>query len=194
MLVLPKRNRPRSAGSQFAIALTAMMAPLPLMSQPGGYSVQKLTIDAIPIVRLIDAKNGVEASVAPSLGNDAYEMKVHGTPVLWSPYTTPGQFKAKPTLLGVPLLAPWANRLDEDAFYANGKRYAFDDGLGNIRRDQFRQPIHGLVLNADEVGSHRQRRRRTLRMGEQPARFLAEPRVDGAISVCPYHRDDVPAV
>ena len=33
----------------------------------------------------------------------------------------------------MPLLAPFANRLDETAFYANGKKYNFDLSLGNVR-------------------------------------------------------------
>ena len=33
----------------------------------------------------------------------------------------------------MPLLAPFANRLDETAFYANGKKYNFDLELGNVR-------------------------------------------------------------
>ena len=33
----------------------------------------------------------------------------------------------------MPLLAPFANRLDQTAFYANGKKYNFDVELGNVR-------------------------------------------------------------
>jgi hypothetical protein len=32
-------------------------------------------------------------------------------------------FKARPSLIGIPFLGPWANGLDEQGFYANGKRY-----------------------------------------------------------------------
>jgi len=39
-------------------------------------------------------------------------------------------------------MGPWANRLDEPAFYANGRRHAFDMTLGDIRGDV---PIHGFV-------------------------------------------------
>jgi aldose 1-epimerase len=46
---------------------------------------------------------------------------------------------------GIPFLAPWANRLDEQAFYANGKRYAFDMNLGNVRGAH---PIHGFLAAA----------------------------------------------
>src|SRR5206468_3713122 len=37
------------------------------------------------------------------------------------------------------------NRLDEQAFYANGKRYAFDMQLGNVRGAR---PIHGFLAAA----------------------------------------------
>ena len=33
----------------------------------------------------------------------------------------------------MPILAPFANRLDETAFYANGKKYNFDLEQGNVR-------------------------------------------------------------
>jgi aldose 1-epimerase len=47
---------------------------------------------------------------------------------------------------GSPFLAPWANRLDEPAFYANGQRYAFDMDLGNVRGPT---PMHGLLSRAE---------------------------------------------
>jgi aldose 1-epimerase len=43
---------------------------------------------------------------------------------------------------GIPFMGPWANRLDEQAFYANGRRYAFDMELGNVRGAI---PIHGFL-------------------------------------------------
>jgi aldose 1-epimerase len=42
-------------------------------------------------------------------------------------------------------MAPWANRLDQDAFYANGKKYLLNPQLGNFRRDPNQRPIHGLL-------------------------------------------------
>src|SRR5262249_29538058 len=50
-------------------------------------------------------------------------------------------------LNGVPLLWPYANRLDEQAFYANGQKYSFDPGLGNTGRGAI--PIHGFLTGAD---------------------------------------------
>jgi aldose 1-epimerase len=120
------------------------------MSQAQSFSVQKPTVDGVDIVRLVDAAYGVEVSIAPSLGNNAYEMKVHGNAVLWSPYESLGEFKRKPVFMGVPFLAPWANRLDEDGFWANGHKYSLNAALNNFRRDEFHQPIHGLVAYASD--------------------------------------------
>jgi aldose 1-epimerase len=53
--------------------------------------------------------------------------------------------KAKPQFGGIPFLAPWANRLSEDAFFANGEKFRVNPDLGNIRRDQNQKPIHGLL-------------------------------------------------
>jgi len=72
-------------------------------------------------------------------------MKVHGKSVLWSPYQSVKEFHAKPAFLGNPFLAPWANRLDSDGFWANGHRYILNPEIKNFRRDQNHQPIHGLV-------------------------------------------------
>jgi aldose 1-epimerase len=99
------------------------------------------------IVRLEDAKSQTTVGILTSVGNIAFEMKVKGHNVLRWPYASLDEFKAKPGLNGIPLLAPWANRLDEQAFYANGKRYAFDMELGNVRGAI---PIHGFVTMNDQ--------------------------------------------
>lgn len=122
---------------------------LSLMAQAANYSAQKTTVDGIAIVQLNDVGHHTEVRIVPSLGNNAYSMTVNGKPVLYSPYEKLAQFKEKPTLLGIPLLAPWANRLDQNAFYANGKKYLLNPDLGNLRYDQNHHPIHGLVAYTD---------------------------------------------
>ena len=78
----------------------------------------------------------------------AYEMKIKGQNVLRFPDASIDEFRAKPAgLHGIPLLAPWANRLDEQAFYANGKRYPFDMELGNVTGAI---PIHGFLTRTDQ--------------------------------------------
>src|SRR3954464_10377936 len=94
-------------------------------------------------VQLEDVAHGTVVTIAPGAGNLTREMTVKGRNILGP--------------LGIPFLAPWANRLDEQAFYANGKRYTLNMGLGNVRGAH---PIHGFlsaagweVVDASAAGS-----------------------------------------
>ena len=98
------------------------------------------------IVQLRDARTETIVSVITSLGN-AYEMVVKGQNVIRQTFTSVDEFRARPGLNGIPLLAPFANRLDEQAFYANGKKYNFDMELGNVRGAI---PIHGYLSAAKD--------------------------------------------
>jgi hypothetical protein len=53
-------------------------------------------------------------------------MTVKGQKVLYWPYESIEAFKARPGMSGIPFLGPWIDRLDEQAFFANGRRRAFD--------------------------------------------------------------------
>jgi aldose 1-epimerase len=117
----------------------------PLMSLAADYTAQKAVVDGIEIVRLADAAHAAEVSIVPSLGNMAYEFKINGKNAFWLPYATLAELKAKPEFGGIPFLAPWANRLSEDGFFANGQKFRLNPDLGNIHRDQNQHPIHGLL-------------------------------------------------
>src|SRR4249920_177967 len=99
------------------------------------------------IVQLEDARSQTIVSILPGVGDIAFEMKVKGHDILRWPYASVEEFKARPALSGIPFVGPWANRLDEQAFYANGKRYAFDMDLGNVRGAI---PIHGFLSTTDQ--------------------------------------------
>jgi aldose 1-epimerase len=109
------------------------------------YSANHERVDGIEVVRLSDAAAGLEAAIAVSVGNMAYELTAGGRNVLWFPFDGPANLKANPALCGIPFLAPWANRLDEDAYWVDGTRYLLNPGLGNLRRDGNGKPIHGLL-------------------------------------------------
>jgi aldose 1-epimerase len=93
------------------------------------------------IVQLRDSRTDTTVSVVTSMSN-AYEMVVKGQNLIRMTFGTVDEFRARPGLNGIPLLAPFANRLDEQAFYANGKKYNFDMELGNVRGAI---PIHGYL-------------------------------------------------
>jgi len=109
------------------------------------FAVARSEVDGIAVVHLSDIARRAEAVIAPSIGNMAYRFRVAGEDVLWFPYTSPAELRDKPVLCGIPFLAPWANRLDGDAYWGNGKHYVLNSKLGNIRRDAHQQPIHGLL-------------------------------------------------
>jgi aldose 1-epimerase len=98
------------------------------------------------VVRLEDSRAATIVSIVPSVGDIAFEMNVKGKNVLRWPFTSVDQFKARPAMSGIPFLGPWANRLDAQAFYANGTKYAFDMELGNVRGAI---PIHGFLTTTD---------------------------------------------
>jgi aldose 1-epimerase len=123
------------------------------MCEAPNYSAARVSLDGVEVVRLTDARHNTQVSVVPTIGNNAFEMKVNGTNVFWTPYGNPAEslaeFRARPVHLGNLLLAPWANRLDGDAFWANGRKYLLNAELNNLHRDGNGLPIHGLLEYSD---------------------------------------------
>ena len=126
--------------------LLSPLFALAVMTFAQNYTVRRTSEQGVAVIRLADAAKGVEVSVLPSLGNRVSEMKVHGKNILYFPSTDLAELEKKPDLSGVPFLAPWANRLNEESFWANGNKYTFNMTLGNVRGPV---PIHGLLANSD---------------------------------------------
>jgi aldose 1-epimerase len=115
----------------------------------GNYSAVQTTDHGVEVIRLTDTARGVEVSIVPSVGNRAYEMKVHGKNILYFPADV-GAFKSGGGrgLNGIPFLAPWGNRMAGGGFWANGKRYVFNSDLGTVRVGQNTIAIHGMLTNS----------------------------------------------
>jgi len=109
------------------------------------YTARQTMDHGVSIVRLTDASNRVEVKIVPSVGNRAYEMTVDGKNILDFPFTDVSELQKRPGLNGIPFLAPWANRLSEQSFWANNKKYIFNMGLGNVRGAI---PIHGFLSSS----------------------------------------------
>jgi aldose 1-epimerase len=127
-----------------------MLVALSVGALPGttgtGQRAQYSAVTTGDIVRLEDARGGIAVPVVTPLSN-AYEMTVKGHQIIRKTFADVAQFRERPGLNGIPLLAPFANRLDETAFYANGQKYNFDMELGNVRGPI---PIHGFLSSAKE--------------------------------------------
>ena len=99
------------------------------------------------LVQLEDRKNQTVVSVITSVGNMAYEMNVNGQNLLRFTFSSIDDLRADPVgMHGITFLGPWANRLDEQASYANARRYPFDMQLGNVTGAL---PIHGFMSRTD---------------------------------------------
>lgn len=116
-----------------------------LLCAAGGYKAERITDHGIEVVRLTDAAHGATALIAPSVGNRAYSFEVHGKNLLYFPAADIAAPRAK-RLNGIPFLAPWANRMAEGGFWANGKKYLFNPHLGTLRLDRNDIAIHGMLI------------------------------------------------
>lgn len=113
------------------------------------YSAVKDVVDGIEVVRLRDGLRRTEVTIVPSIGNTVIAMNVNGKNILWFPEMSLAEWKKAQITCGIPLLSPWANRLDGNAFWANNKRFLLNPDLGNLRRDQAGLPIHGVLYFSD---------------------------------------------
>ena len=116
------------------------------MAPATDYFAQLVLIDGVQAVTLSDPASKTEVTILPGTGNIAYRMIVNGKNILWTPAENVAEFAANPAMGGVPFLWPWANRIDQDAYYVDGKKYLLNPELGNLRRDGNHKSIHGLAL------------------------------------------------
>jgi aldose 1-epimerase len=124
---------------RLAVMVLALAAPGVAFAQ-ARYSV-KSTGD---VVQLRDTSADLVVSVLTPASN-AYEMVIKGHNVIRMAIKSVDDMRGAPGLNGIPLLAPFANRLDQTAFYANGRKYNFDTENGTVRGPV---PIHGYLSGA----------------------------------------------
>jgi aldose 1-epimerase len=111
---------------RFALTVTILMAA----AAPAAAQRYTAKQDG-DVVEIADANAQMNVSVIWSMSN-AWRIQVKGKDLVRTAATL-ADFMQRPGLSGMPILAPFANRLDETAFYANGKKYNFDLELGNVR-------------------------------------------------------------
>jgi len=111
---------------------------LEMLDDDGRYAV----VRGHDTLTLSDRVADVGATILPAAGNVVAQLTMRGTPILRWPYDSLTDFQARPAWNGIPLLAPWANRLDEQAFHANGVRYPLNPDSIDPR---WPLPIHGFL-------------------------------------------------
>ncbi|MGH9583083.1 MAG: aldose 1-epimerase [Bryobacteraceae bacterium] len=126
--------------------LTLLLLPA-MVCAASSYKAEKITDHGVEVIRLTDAAHGASVSIASSVGNRAFAFKVHGKNLLYIPSPTIADFLAHGArgFNGIPFLAPWANRMAEGGFWANGEKYRFNPDLGTLRLDRNDIAIHGML-------------------------------------------------
>ena len=132
-------------------------------------------------VTLSDREAGVEARILPEYGNRASAVRVHGTNILWFPWDDSAPIAEKPSLNGIPLLAPWGNRLDGG--YRVIRSVAFAGRGGAASRCEWVADSRTAVLAGDVAGDEGGGRR-GVGVGDQPLRLCGASGNDGAVAFC----------
>src|SRR4051794_15754351 len=108
---------------------------------PRRYSAETGESDGMTVVRLRSpGPDGLEASFAPLANLVLFSLR-HGGREMLALNDGLRAYAENGTMMGVPLLYPWANRLSAHSYPAGGTRVALDGSLFN--KDHNGLPIHG---------------------------------------------------
>ncbi len=141
---------------------------LPALCFAQNYRAERTADNGVAIVRLTDVSRGVEVSIVPSVGNRAYEMKVHGKNVLYFPQANAAEYQARPRLSGI-RFSRRGRPAQRARLLGHGKHYTFNGELGNVRGEM---PQHGLLLTSPYWQGDRTRRGRAVGTRHQQAGVL----------------------
>jgi galactose mutarotase-like enzyme len=95
-------------------------------------------------VRVLRSPAGLEAAFAPGVGMVGYSLRHEGEELLGQRGGL-AKYAKTGSSMGIPLLHPWANRLDGLEYEAEGIPVRLDPDRSPVRLDPNGLPIHGLV-------------------------------------------------
>ncbi|MDC8971444.1 aldose 1-epimerase [Mycobacterium marinum] len=95
-------------------------------------------------VALRDPLSSVEAQFVPAAGMIGTSLTDAGVQLLGQRRGLDGYLAAGKTM-GIPILYPWANRLGENTYHAEGKEVTLNPGANGVRVDPAGLPIHGVL-------------------------------------------------
>jgi aldose 1-epimerase len=127
------------------------------------YAVTEGLQDGLPTRVLSSAEHELQAAFAPGVGMIGCSLRHRGQELLGQRRGLAAYAQTGSTM-GIPLLHPWANRLDGLAYSFDGTERRLDPDTMPVKRDAHGLPIHGLAaasphweLTAAEAGEDRAR-------------------------------------
>jgi aldose 1-epimerase len=114
------------------------------------FSVTRKKVEGRTIFELKDRKRKMDFGLIPEIGNWGYSLRVHGNEVFYPRPSFDQYLKERGLGYGNPIMAPFANRIDRDYYFFEGKKYLLNGDLGNfLRTPPTNYPIHGLLAYDD---------------------------------------------
>ena len=116
-----------------------------------GYSVRRGPDAEVPALERItlSSPDGVEVAFVPRGGMVGTSMTIDGTELLARRGGLPAYLDHASTY-GIPILAPWANRLADVHQQVGDVSWDVAPGDAHVHLDEFGQAIHGLLAGAQE--------------------------------------------
>ncbi len=128
----------------FTIALLLFLIPATLAA--ANYSVVKKDVDGYVTYHLRDAGRKMDVGIVPGIGNFVYQFKQGRNNILIPATSLKTYARNRGIDCGIPMLAPWADRIDHDYYYFQNKKYLLNGSLGNfLTTPPYNYPIHGTV-------------------------------------------------
>jgi aldose 1-epimerase len=128
-------------------ALVAVFPLFPVRGAPTeNYSVFRRFVEGYTTYHLLDLRRRMDLGTVPEIGNFAYEFNVTGKDVLITPESLKAYIEKHWFGWGIPFFAPYANRIDHDYYYFQGKECLLNYSSGNLlRTPSANLALHGLL-------------------------------------------------
>ena len=108
------------------------------------FSIERTAHAGYDARRLADAESGIEAVFLPGLGMVGASLR-HGGEELLGRTENLERYATSGSTMGIPLLHPWANRLDGFRYAAAGREVELDPSSPLLHPDGNGLPIHGIA-------------------------------------------------
>jgi aldose 1-epimerase len=98
----------------------------------------------VHIVTLHDPSSSIQAQFVPDAGMIGSSLIDSGVQLLGQRHGLDA-YVADAKTMGIPILYPWANRLGDNSYTAEGETVTLTPGQGGVRPDPNGLPIHGVL-------------------------------------------------